>query len=92
MTCRTKVDDLYLRRLQAVNSTLANNLQFTASHSRFQQDVLRLQVTVYQTSILEDSQGIQQLRHEYFDELCAQTLKLILLDELVQIRREKLED
>jgi hypothetical protein len=41
---------------------------------------------MYQPSILKDSQGVQQLRHEYFDELCAQTLELILFDELVQVR------
>jgi hypothetical protein len=32
------------------------------------------------------------LRHEYFDELRAQTLELILFNEFVQVGREKLEN
>ena len=47
---------------------------------------------MYQPGILKDSQGVQQLCHEYFDELCAQALELILFDELVQVRWEKLKD
>lgn len=38
-----------------------------------------------QPCILEHSEGIQQLSSEYFDELCAQTLELVLFDELVQV-------
>ena len=58
---------------------------------RFEKDILRLQITVYQTCILQDSHGVQKLCHEDLDQLRAQALELVLLDELVQVGRKQLE-
>ena len=44
-----------------------------------------------QPSIFEDGESIQQLRSENFDELCAEALELVLLDQLVQVGREQLK-
>lgn len=40
----------------------------------------------------KDCQRVQKLRREHLDELCAQALELILFDELIKVRRKKLED
>jgi len=44
-----------------------------------------------QPGILQYGHRVQQLRHEHFDELCAEALELVLLDELIQIRRQQFE-
>ena len=44
-----------------------------------------------QPRFFENRQSVQELRREHFDELCAKTLELILLDELVQVGRQQLE-
>ena len=47
---------------------------------------------MYQTSFFEHSQGIKQLCRENFHQLRAESLKLILFNELIEIRREELKD
>lgn len=44
-----------------------------------------------ETGILKDGHGIEKLSHENFDKLCAKTLKLVLLDEFVEVGREEFE-
>ena len=46
---------------------------------------------MYEPRILEHSECIQKLCREDLDQLRAEALELVLLDELVQIRREQLE-
>jgi len=46
---------------------------------------------MYKASLFEDRQSIQKLCHEYLDELCTQTLELILFDQLVKVGRKQLE-
>ncbi len=42
--------------------------------------------------LLQDSERIQELRGEDLHELGAEALELVLLDQLVQVRREELKD
>lgn len=53
---------------------------------RFQQDVLRLQITVDQPCVLEDGESVKKLCSEYFDQLGAEPTERVLLDEFVKIR------
>ena len=62
------------------------------NNSRFEKDVLRFQITMNQPGLLEHSESIEQLSCEDLDQLCTQPLELVLLDQLVQIRRKELED
>ena len=52
---------------------------------RLQQDVLWFQIAVNEPRFLEHGQSVQQLAHEDLDQLRAQTLELILLDQLVKV-------
>lgn len=45
-----------------------------------------------QSCFLEDGESIEKLSHEDFDELGAETLKLILFDEFVEVGGEELKD
>lgn len=45
-----------------------------------------------QSGVLEDSQSVKKLSHEDFDELGAQTLELILFDQLVEIGGQQFKD
>lgn len=45
-----------------------------------------------QFRLIENGQGVKELRGENLDELSAQPAERILLDQLVQVRREQLED
>lgn len=45
-----------------------------------------------QSRIFEHRKTFQQLLGENLDELCAQALELVLLDELVEVRRKAFED
>ena len=56
------------------------------------ENVLRLQVTMYQPCLFQNIQGVQKLCGEDLYKLRAQTLELVLLDKLVEIRRQQLED
>jgi hypothetical protein len=60
--------------------------------ARFQQNVFWFQITMNQPRFFQHSHRVEQLAGKHFDELRAQTDKLILLDELVEVGREKLED
>ena len=42
--------------------------------------------------LLEHGERVQQLRGEHLDELRAEALELVLLDQLVQVGREQLEN
>ena len=44
-----------------------------------------------QARVLEHGERVEELRGKDLDELRAEALELVLLDELVQIRREQLE-
>ena len=44
------------------------------------------------TGIFQHRQGIQELRHEHFDELCTQALELVLFDQFVKVWGEQLEN
>lgn len=55
--------------------------------SRFKQDILRFEIAMDEPRILQHSEGIQQLRHKYFDQLSTKTLELVLFDELIKIGR-----
>ena len=46
---------------------------------------------MYQPRVLEDRERVEQLRREHLDELRAEALELVLLDELVQVRAEQLK-
>ena len=59
---------------------------------RLQQDILWLQIAVNEPCFLQHRQRVQELTHEDLDQLGAQTLELILLDQLVKVRRQKLKD
>jgi hypothetical protein len=60
--------------------------QEIALSSRFEQNIFRFQITVYQPRVLQYRQTIQQLLGKDFNKLSAESLKLILLDEFVEIR------
>lgn len=45
-----------------------------------------------QSCVLEDCQTFQQLLSKDLDQLDTETLELVLLDQLVQVRREAFED
>ncbi len=47
---------------------------------------------MYEPGIFQDGQGVKELGREDFNELRAEALKLILLDQLVQVRRQQFED
>lgn len=55
-------------------------------HVRFEKDVFGLQVAVYEACFFEHSQCVEELCGEDFDELCAEPLELVLLDEFVEVR------
>lgn len=59
--------------------------------SRFEQNVFRLQITVDKSSLLQYTEAVKQLLREDADKLQAETLELVLFDELVQVGREALE-
>ena len=59
---------------------------------RLEEDVLRFEITMDQSCVLEDRQTFQQLLSKDLDQLDTETLELVLLDQLVQIRREAFED
>lgn len=61
-------------------------------HSRLKQDIFRLQVTMDQPRFVQDRERIEQLGRKDAHEAGAQTSERVLLDKLVQIRREKLKD
>jgi len=54
-------------------------------HQLLQQDVLRLQVAVYQACFAQKAQSIQKLLCEYSHKSCAKSPELVLLDQLVKI-------
>lgn len=62
------------------------------TNERFQQDVFRFQIAMYESRVFKDRERIEELSHEHFDELGAQALELILLDQFVKIARKQLED
>ena len=45
-----------------------------------------------ESRLLQDRQGVEQLGSEDLYELRAETLELVLLDQLVQVGRQQLED
>lgn len=47
---------------------------------------------MYEASFLQHCERIEELRSEDLNELCAKTLELILLDQLVEVGREQFED
>ena len=47
---------------------------------------------MYEARLLQNSEGIEQLGGENLHELSAETLELVLLDQLVQVGREQFED
>ena len=61
-------------------------------NSLFEKDIFGFQVAVYESSLLEHSKGVKQLRHEDLDKLSAQTLELVLLDQFVEVRGQELKD
>ena len=60
--------------------------------SRLQKDVLRFEIAVDEPRFLQNRQSVEQLGREDLDELRAETLELVLLDQLVQVGREEFED
>lgn len=64
----------------------------TGINVRFEENVFWFEITVDQSCFLEHGHGVQQLGGEHLDELCAETLELILFDELIEVGREQLED
>ena len=97
MACGTKVDNFDLWGLESgrVRRRTSQYRHTTAKlwndDVRFQKDVLRFEIAVNQPRFFENRQSVQELRREHFDKLCAKTLELILLDELVQVGRQQLE-
>ena len=59
---------------------------------RFEQNVLWLEITVDQTGLVEHRERVQELLGEDADERGAEAAERVLLDELVEIRRQELED
>lgn len=57
-------------------------------HRLFQQDVLRLQVTVNQMSFVQEAQRIQELLCEDTDKSRTQPSELVLFDKLVEVDTE----
>lgn len=47
---------------------------------------------MYQSCFFQDGHGVQQLCREHLHELSAETLELVLLDQLVQVGRQEFED
>ena len=45
-----------------------------------------------EAGLLEYRERVQELRREDLHELSAETLELVLLDKLVEVRRQQLED
>lgn len=48
-----------------------------------QEDVFRLKITVYKLRLAEQGKAIEKLLRKDADKCCAQSAKLILLDQLV---------
>ena len=47
---------------------------------------------MYQSGLFQNRQCVEKLCHEALHELCAEALKLVLLDELIEVRGEKFKD
>lgn len=57
-----------------------------------QQDVFRLHVAVNYFKLIESVQALEKRVSKFADKLQAETLKFILLDQLVEIDVQELED
>lgn len=71
--------------------SLASVFEHICVNSRFEQNVLWLQITVDQSRIFENRETIQKLLSEDAHQLQTQTLELVLLDELIEVGRQALE-
>ena len=58
----------------------------------FKQYVLRFEVTVNKTSLVQQRQSVQQLLCKHTNQGCAKAPELILFDELVQVDTEEFEN
>ena len=47
---------------------------------------------MYEPSLFQHGQGVKELGREHLNKLRAEALELILLDQLVQVRRQQFED
>jgi hypothetical protein len=47
---------------------------------------------MYEPSLFQNGQGVKELGRKDLDKLRAEALELILLDQLVQVRRQQFED
>ena len=59
---------------------------------RLQENVFWFEIAVDQPCLFEHGERVQELSGKYFHELRAQALILVLFDEFVQVRGEKLEN
>ena len=63
-------------------------MMMNTGYARLQEDILRFQVAVDEARVLQNGQRVEKLRHEDLDELGAETLELVLLNQLVEVGRQ----
>ena len=76
--------------LSEVSAAGTQTCEKETSHARLQEDVLRLQIAVYEPCVFQNGERVQKLGREDLDQLRAEALELVLFDELVQVDAQQL--
>ena len=57
----------------------------------FEQNVLRIQVAIYYPSLIQKTETIEKLLRKNSNKGCAETSKLVLFDQFVQVDAQQFE-